>query len=61
MKNEKKLLFIIIIVFEQFAYSNELQTMEEDTTQLPVYSSETHWQHKKFVFHEIENHQVLTR
>ena len=41
-------------------YAVELKAMEEDSSQFPVYNEETHWQHKKHVFDEIENNPQLT-
>ncbi len=41
-------------------YAVELKAMEEDSSQFPIYNEETHWQHKKHVFDEIENNPQLT-
>lgn len=40
-------------------YSDELTTLEEDSTQLPVYSDESHWMRKHFVYHELKNDPSL--
>lgn len=40
-------------------YSDELTTIEEDTTQLPVYNNESHWMRKHFVYNELKDEPSL--
>ncbi|MGQ0828762.1 MAG: T9SS type A sorting domain-containing protein [Bacteroidota bacterium] len=45
---------------ELTVYGDYLKTIVEDSTELPVYSDEAHWQRKKFVFDEIRSNSLLT-
>jgi hypothetical protein len=42
------------------SYANELKTMEEDASLLPVYSDAAHWQRKQYVYNEVKNNAALT-